>query len=244
LNNTSSISFHSDGGAGGKVQYEMKARMTERLENASTQTGSSQNLGITEGDGPFQFAMSMDGKSMPWPPDFDQALNNAKHLAMEVSVDRNGSLFRVQPAYDGAPEESKHSLQHFAGLICRSLDLSSLPFPNGEVRPGQRWRADRQVPMMTLGEELILTARLLFVYRGVRMVNGHELAVVTFSGHTPGSTGPEGAVGGTILVDVAQGRVAKATATVNSSMQLHMQIEKTIELVRARCRLDMVLTRE
>ncbi len=98
--------------------------------------------------------------------------------------------------------------------------------------------------MNSMGGEFSLTARLMFVYRGVRTVNGRELAVVTFSGHNIGSTNEDGAVSGTILVDVAKGQVVKATATVNSSTHLNMLVEKAVDSVQTRCRLDMVLTRE
>ena len=237
---TSRIEFHTDQGAHSKLLCEMKARLSEQSSNASTPTGSSRSVAIPDQDGQFQLTMTQDGKSLPRPPDLDKALGNAKQLSLEVSVDRNGSVFRVEPAYGSAPEDARQRLQNFAGLICRSLDLAALPFPNAEVRPGQRWRAERQVPLMTMTDDVMIVCQLEFVYRGVRTVNGRELAVVTFSGRTSS----DGASGGTILVDPNLGRVVKATATVNSTMDMHMLVEKELESVHARCRLDMVLTRE
>jgi S1-C subfamily serine protease len=237
---TSRINFHTDQGAHSKLLCEMQARLSEQSNNASTPTGSLQNVVIPDQDGQFQFTMTQDGKSLPRQPDLDKALSNAKQLTLEVSVDRNGSLFRVQPAYGSAPEDARHRLQSFAGLLCRSLDLAALPFPNTEVRPGQRWRAERQVPLMTMTDDVMDVSQFEFVYRGLRKVNGRELAVVTFSGRAGGDS----ASGGTILVDPSQGRVVKATATVNSTMDMHMMVERELDSVHARCRLDMVLSRE
>jgi hypothetical protein len=218
----------------------MKAQLNEQLNNASTATGSSESVTIPETNGQFQLTVNQDGRSLPRQPNLDKALASVKQLALDVAVDRNGSVFRVQPEYGSAPEDARQGLQNFAGLICRSLDLAAMSFPNAEVRPGQRWRAERQVPLMTISEDLAIVCQLEFVYRGVRNVNGRELAVVTFSGRSGGG----GAASGTILVDPNQGRVVKATATVNSTMNTHMLVDKSIETVHAHCRVDMVLTRE
>ena len=172
-------------------------------------------------------------------------MKNVGKLAMEVTSDRYGSLFKFVPSFEGAADDLRHGLGQMSAHICHALDFACIPLPNGEVRPGQRWQAERQVPVMTGNEDVGLLARTSYVYRGVRTVNGRELAVIAVTGGLAG--GPAnlgGSVSGTILVDVAQGRVVKATATADSTFQAHVATEQGVEGLQVRFRLDLKLTRE
>ncbi|MFL5340765.1 MAG: hypothetical protein ACJ8F7_11490, partial [Gemmataceae bacterium] len=91
---------------------------------------------------------------------------------------------------------------------------------------------------------------------------GRQVAVLSMIGSMPSlgrpfdfggpMTGPgaamtppqSGTVSGTVLVDVAAGRVVKATATMTSTMSSRMVSEHGLQDLRMRFRLDLTVTRQ
>ena len=64
--------------------------------------------------------------------------------------------------------------------------VMELPFPNAEVRVGQRWHAERHLPVLVGEDDLAITANVLYIYRGVRTVNDQKFAVLNLTAQIPG----------------------------------------------------------
>jgi predicted Zn finger-like uncharacterized protein len=103
-----------------------------------------------------------------------------------------------------------------------SLDTLAIPLPGKKVVAGESWPADgaeRQLGVVTpVGVEKA-NVKLTYTYLGRRTNNGREEAVISVDGVVRQTRHFGGRVGGTVVVDLTAGQIAKADVQVKLDFQ-------------------------
>jgi hypothetical protein len=103
------------------------------------------------------------------------------------------------------------------------LECESLPLPNREVQPGEKWTAQREVPIGAGGAFEVGALDLSYTYLGSRQRNNRDEAMVGLSGVLRGQKGQEqrmaGRASGTAIIDLASGQMTLARLAVRVDME-------------------------
>jgi hypothetical protein len=223
LTSTSTLRLRAKGGEQHTLRINIVTKLQEAMQQADATGASLARLGVRR----FEVGFNVDNQSPSLSPRMQRAVQSVGLLGLDLWIDRAGNIARSQTDVSQAPQDVQATLERFAKQMRESLDVAAVPLP-GQTRPNQTWKARRLLPVVTGGDAYQLgSVDMTYTYLGVRTVNGKEHAVVSLKGivRNAGEKLLSGQAKGTALVEVATGRVAQATVTVEVSLDLDFEGE-------------------
>src|SRR5262249_52955356 len=148
---------------------------------------------------------------------------------IDLQMDRYGNIAQSKSDLTRVPEKSRELLNRISEQIQQSLDAVAVSLPAAEVKPGQTWRATRNLPVDTPDELITGALDMTYTYRGVRAYKHGQAAVVGLNGTVRAIKGRganlKGQAKGSALIDLKTGRVMDARAEVDVSLDLKFEDE-------------------
>ncbi len=168
-----------------------------------------------------------------------QVAPNVKFLAVSRVIDGRGMVQKdlVDAEHlQAAPAALQPEFINFGEQMIKFLRGVEVALPDGDVQPGQTWKAPRPLvidptwralgvlPSPIWGAAESESLEVTFTYAGTRTVKGAEQAVLTLEGatvaHPGGGTGARGRLSGTAVVDLATGQVIEEEVTSTADVEL------------------------
>ena len=213
--------------------------LTEECESVDIFGKATVRLAVSK----FDFVVNVDGEAKPRTSRLGDAVGHADKLTIRFKQDRKGTTSQRQVDYGGVPNDMHETMKHFAEQIVQSLDAVAVPIPDAEfqVEPGQTWQAQRLVPLETPEASVLGLVDMTYTYRGVRPFSKGDLSVVDLSGtlgdRQARSTGLTGESRGAAQIDSATGRVLKAQAVLDATLELSFRGHSAKSSVKLEVRL-------
>jgi len=223
-----------------KRKKVMETRITAQLQEETRPLSLWGTMPVRYTVTKLEAERSEDGRPQPVSAELRGALENSTQLVMTAQRDKQGGLGGKSSNGGSTRGEVKEELERLGDEMLQALDALAIKAPEGQVRPGQTWQANRQIPVPIFG--LLKTGKLdvTYTYQGVRTHEGREVAVVALEGSVS-STGAtlEGRARGKAVLDPATGQVLQAQASVHAALD----VEINEVSVRAKGKLEVRATR-
>jgi S1-C subfamily serine protease len=204
------------------IRLDLTTDLTEECESVDIFGKATMRLAMSK----FDFVVNVDGEAKPRSSRLGDAVGHADKLTIRFTQDRKGATSQRQVDYGSVPNDMHDTMKHFAEQIVQSLDAVAVPIPDAEfqVEPGQTWQAQRLLPLETPEASVLGLVDMTYTYRGVRPFSKGDLAIVDLSGSLGGnqarSTGLTGESRGAAQIDTATGRVLRAQAVLDATLEL------------------------
>jgi S1-C subfamily serine protease len=221
------------------IRLDLITDLTEECESVDIFGKATMRLAVSK----FDFVVNVDGEAKPRTSRLGDAVGHADKLTIRFKQDRKGTTSQRQVDYGGVPNDMHETMKHFAEQIVQSLDAVAVPIPDAEfqVEPGQTWQAQRLVPLETPEASVLGLVDMTYTYRGVRPFSKGDLSVVDLSGtlgdRQARSTGLTGESRGAAQIDSATGRVLKAQAVLDATLELSFRGHSAKSSVKLEVRL-------
>src|SRR5262249_49923919 len=145
--------------------YHIDTQMTEKPGEPAEGKPTPTVVTITA---PPAIGINIDDKPMhARDAEINAALEHLTKVTMQLFVDGYGNLMDSTVAVDKAPSDAQKSLSKIGAQLCQSMDFTSITFPNTTVHPGQRWQGERQIPMVSLEDEIATNVPVVYTFLGV-----------------------------------------------------------------------------
>ena len=220
LKSTATMQVRSLDGEKHSLYRNLDTQLIEDTRQVDARGVATLALGVDK----FAVGLSIDGNGAPSSPRFYRAVQDVGKLGMALTVDVQGNVTQKGTDLAAAPEASRAALEGMGDQLLTSFDIASVPVPGGMLQPGQTWKASRAVPVDAVDSYLTIAADMTYTYRGVRMVDGRELAVIDLNGVVNSGkvkiSNATGTVRGTAVVDPAAGRV----------IEVHLVADVTLDI--------------
>ena len=191
----------------------------------------------------FEIGIGIDGQGPPPSPRMHRIVQDVGKLGLALTVDVHGNVTQKRSDLQRVPAASREALDGMGDQMLQSLGVAAVPLPGGVAQPGQTWTASRDVPIDTIDSYATASADLTYTYRGVRMQNGQEVAVIAMTGAVRPIKGSianlEGRIHGEAVVDLTAGRIVQVHTTVDVTVDIVFRDES----LRSSGKLEVNLTR-
>ena len=239
---TSEVQMHSDSRITGhdlkgeehSARFNIVATLKEQTSQVNAD-GATMKVTFPK----VEMGVNVDGRPPPKTKSDEQAFQSIGKATIDMNFDHEGNVFLGSPDLKAVPQLHQKLIEMVTTQVAHSLNFGAIPFPNGPVTVGQTWQGQRQLPVFAGDSNFTLVVDLTYTYKGIRVVNGREMAEVSLAGKLANSTAVSGTAVGKVLVDVAAGRVAKAHVIVMSTLSATI----LDETVQARSHLIVKYTR-
>jgi hypothetical protein len=238
MQSDSRISGQDAKGQEHSARFNIVATLKEQASPVG-QDGSS-TLQVTFVPTKTEMGVTVDGRTPPKTAAETEAFQSIGKTSIDMIFDRDGNVSLGQPNLTAIAQQNQKLVEMVTMQVAHSLNFGTIPFPNGPVTVGQTWQGQRQLPLFAGENRFLLTVDLTYTYKGIRVVNGREMAEVSMSGKLANGTSVSGNAVGKALVDVAAGRVAKVHLVVVSTLGAKI----LNETVQARSHLIVKYTRQ
>ncbi len=228
------INANDSKGEGHSALFNIVTTLAEQTTQA-TQEGASMQVRF----GKIEMGVSIDNRPPPRTKADEQAFQSIGKSVIDMNYDRQGNVSFGRPNLNAVPQDHRPVIELTTMQVAHSLNFGSIPFPNRPVTVGQTWQGQRQLPIAAGENNFLLAVDLTYTYKGIRMVNGREMAEISLAGRVDNPGSVSGTAVGKVLVDVAAGRVAKAHVVVLSTMSFRLLNES----LQARSHLTVKWTR-
>jgi hypothetical protein len=202
MNSKDHFTFRTPDGDNHAVTLALDSLMEEDTQEVNPDRTTNVRVGFKS----FDVAILADGKRRE-DPLLKMVAKDAPKLSINLTVDPFGSVIKGEPNLVNVPPQSRQAFTEFADQIKAAMDYSSITFPNRQVSPGATWQGERVLPFdLPLDDKLLalgIKMTVNYTYRGVRKVNGKDMAVIAVKGSIPSTqvpiqlspTGPGGGSG-------------------------------------------------
>jgi S1-C subfamily serine protease len=203
--------------------------------------------------------VTVDGQPQPRSLSIQDHLQHLPKTNIRIESDNEGRVTRANPSFKEVPAESQRVLGRFATQVAHSLEFASIPFPQGEIQPQHTWHTNFSLPMLSSEHDVSLPFKLSYTYRGVRTIDGRQVAELSIAGEGQPvvlgrgfdledvpevhdkRTMPPGKVTGYAFVDVKTGVISKMHIVAESSFaDVHFSLRRA----KAACILEVKLQRQ
>lgn len=141
---------------------------------------------------------------------------NLKFMNADLVMEADGSAGQSKADLSKVPKNAKDFLSDVSDQVLQSLELVTVPLPDGTMKPLQNWKVQRP---FVLGSTILYgvpaQADIKYTYLGTRMLKDREIAFLNISGTVKGTRGAGLNVGGTVtgatLVALDTGEVLSAS---------------------------------
>jgi S1-C subfamily serine protease len=168
----------------------------------------------------FAIGLSLDNEKVDTSPEFQQAVKkDIGAMVLDYQLDGPGNLTSKKTDFTNQMmvRDSKEILTALGQQIHQSFEVVATPQLGNPVQPGQTWQAKRELPLPIMLEVKPIMMDVTYTYRGVRQLNGRQVAVVDLNG-TAQDGSQSGKAKGTVLIDPETGMVLQAKAIVESTL--------------------------
>lgn len=228
LNTTSAMQMRSDGEDHAMIQH-IDTRM---IENIQTQPQRIFGALVVQ---KLNVGGSVDSQPPPGIIRLQRLVQDISSMQMDFSVEPNGALGSKRVDVARVQREGQTSLSSFGLRLLESLDLSSIPLPNGPVKPGSTWQARRKLPVDTLEGFEYSQIDISYTYKGTTVRNGKTEAYVTFAGGLlpadQSTVKISGRLRGTARIDAATGEVTRARIKADATMDIEVGRNSKMQFV-------------
>jgi hypothetical protein len=177
------------------VTSEMLVNMVEEVDKEYDGKGS---VHLKQTYGGMRIGVRIDGESITGAGKWTPALNSLMRKSQEVEMDADGALANAKFDLRVIPRVHQENVEDLTDQVLQSLTLLSVALPEEEIKPLQKWKADRQFKAGPLGYSLPARARVEYQYMGLRTLGTTTEAVIELKGTLSGVGAASGRVAGTI----------------------------------------------
>jgi S1-C subfamily serine protease len=236
------VSRHQQGSSTLHLESRLDLRLREqggeeRRFSAREDTHFSEKLDSTDSGGGAKVRLQyldcsldvrVNNQKVPLSQRSQRLMKDVKELAVELQVDRFGSIASHKSDTSRVPQASQRDLAQMHELVEQVLEVLTVPFPNKQVSPGDSWQAVVTMPVHIQGRRSeTATAELTYTYLGTRKQNGRDEAVIGVRGPVAGRKGREkrlaGRTEGTAVVDLAAGKLRETEMLFHLDMDLQFE---------------------
>ncbi|HEV3437805.1 MAG TPA: hypothetical protein VG122_10625, partial [Gemmata sp.] len=111
-----------------------------------------------------------------------KALKDARSLAAEIEVEKDGTISRNLTDFSKVPKTSQRALTLVSEQVQQSLDSLALPLPEKEIASLETWKGKQTYVLGALGLAVPATAEITYKYEGTYMRGDKPVAVISFEG--------------------------------------------------------------
>ena len=161
--------------AGKTVRVASDTHMTEQVKSIGAETIYSMNLGS------INLLTTSNGQDLFPDEGLEATLKQAVMARIDIRADAQGNLVDLKGTVANNipnPPAMHRYLEHLG----RGLELTAIPIPGTALKPGQTWRGGRMPTMAAMTSALPYTFDMVYTYRGVRLVERREMAVIAVDG--------------------------------------------------------------
>lgn len=184
-----------------------EAKMLEVTREVDLSGNAQRRLQISK----LELTELRDGRPSTRMPD----VRNIDQIGFEVTADRQGNLPQKRVNLG-----SQVVLQALSERVLLAVDVNAVPFMGSNLSPGQTWQAMRLVPIDTVRGTTRAQLDLTYTYRGIRVRNGRDEAVLGVSGALRGVQGINAKVRGSAAFDPTFGQVTQAQTILDLSFHV------------------------
>src|SRR5262249_19627410 len=145
------------------------------------------------------FRLNLDGDGRPTARQrrLQRAADQMTKVRVRLRQDPSGNLLDNRVDNSAAPASSRASTEELSGQMQHALEVLAVPLPTREVKPGQQWKAWRNLPIGAPGKFEAGAVDMTYTYLGKRRNRaGRDEAVLSLAGVVQGREGEETSVGG------------------------------------------------
>ena len=238
LNSDATFRIRIAGGDDNTLGFTVKGTLQEQV-TSKTKDGKWHKRVSYEG---IETAATEDKKPLEGAEKFLRALKDARFLASEIDVDKDGSIARHLIDNSKVPRASKDFMESVSDQVQLSLDSLTLPLPLKQVSSVDTWKGKQSYALGALGFVVPAKAEVTYKYEGVYTRNDKLLAVITFVGSLEGDfttkskkgTKPPtltGKVDGKIEVSTDTGVIQFATERIRAEVATETRDGKPLKAV-------------
>jgi S1-C subfamily serine protease len=176
----------------------------------------------------FRMSLSKDGVPLEKNDRLDALMKSVPSVVGVLQVDAQGNITKNITDLSRVPAKPPIARELASDMheqIQHSLEAVAVPLPNRSVQPGDTWKAFRTLPIDDVdgaGKFESGAMDMTYEYRGKRVRQGREEAIINIKGVLKGPPGQETNMGGWAIgsasVDIATGQVISATTKVTLDM--------------------------
>jgi hypothetical protein len=177
----------------------------------------------------FSLGMLEDKKPVKADDDFKRDINNIRFVNADMDMEADGNTGRAKADLSKVPKVSRDFLNDVSDQVLQSLELVSVPLPQGKLKPLQTWKVQRTILVGSALMGVQAQSDIKYTYLGTRQLGTREIAFLNISGTVKGLRGAGLDVGGTVTggTQVALDTGEVLSATMNIKADADVEVKKT-----------------
>jgi S1-C subfamily serine protease len=217
LSSRSRFRLRNDDGQEHSVIRRISGRLTEASQPGNPQGNVDCRIKIRD----LEMVTSRDSRGEEPDDRLGMIRPALDRINLTLVFDVRGNLVRRTGEFAGVPVQNRREAERFCGEILNTLDCVTVPPPpNPSLQPGNGWRTNKAVPIDTMRGVPMGQLDLTYTYRGTRLRNGNEEAVVAFKGPLINTRGMTGSATGHAAFDLKKGQFVQVKADVEITMSV------------------------
>lgn len=229
LKSKTSYKMNSENGGAHTYAHTIDCQMLEATREVDAAGNAQRRLELTKLD----ITELRDNRPAPRAAE----IKDLSQLAFTLTVDSQGNLTQKNIQLNRVAVESMQPIRNLSEKVLVALDANSVTLPGSNVNAGQTWKVNRTIPVETLGSKMSTQIEMTYTYRGVRVRNGRDEAVMAMTGAARGPINAK--VHGAAAYDLAFGQIVQATTVLELNFRVRfaddlLHVDGTTELALER----------
>jgi S1-C subfamily serine protease len=178
----------------------------------------------------FSIALLEDKKPIQAGEEFKKLINDIRFMNADVEMEADGNTGKAKADLTKVPRASRDFLTDVSDQVLQSLELVSVPLPQGSLKPLQSWKVQRTVLIgSTVFGGVQASSDIKYTYLGTRKIGARDIAFLNIAGTIKGLRGNGLNVGGNVTgaTQIALDTGEVLTATMNFKADADLEIKKT-----------------